>query len=94
MPTPRPRRLPAKTLSGRSLMVRLDDEPVIDMTTYAGKKLMAEMLDYADTLSRPPQDEGLESRESVLRRTESALVITDDNMVPEWRQVLRFHEAY
>ena len=73
---------------------RLDDEPVIDMSTDAGKRLMADMLDYADTLSRPPEDEGLESRESVLRRTQSALVITDDNMVPEWREVLRFHEAF
>jgi hypothetical protein len=55
---------------------------------------MAEMLDYADTLTRPPEDEGLESRDSVLRRTRSALLITDDNMVPEWKEVFRFHEAF
>jgi spermidine synthase len=73
---------------------RLDDELVIDRSTESGRKLMADMLDYADTLSQPPDEEGLESRESVLRRTQSALVITDDNMIPEWRQVFRFHEAY
>jgi hypothetical protein len=55
---------------------------------------MRDMLEYADTLEKPPEEEGLESRESILRRTASATVITDDNMVPEWRKVLRFHEAY
>jgi hypothetical protein len=73
---------------------RLDGEPVVDLETEAGKKLMAEMGDYADTIHRPPQAEGLETRESMLNRTQSALLITDDNMVPEWRQVLRFHEAF
>jgi spermidine synthase len=73
---------------------RLDGEPVVDLDTDAGKTLMSDMLDYGDTLSRPPEDEGLESRESILARTQSALVITDDNMVTEWRQVLRFHEAF
>jgi hypothetical protein len=71
---------------------RLDGEPVIDLGTPAGKQLMSEMIDYADTLSRPPQEEGLETRESVLRRTQSAMLITDDNMAAEWRQVLRFQE--
>jgi hypothetical protein len=73
---------------------RIDDEPVIDTSTDAGRRLLVEMLEYGDTLTRPPEDEGLESRESVLRRTQSALLITDDNMIPEWKEVLRFHEAY
>ena len=73
---------------------RLDGERVVDLTTDAGKTLMTDMIDYADTLSRPPEDEGLESRESILRRTQSAQVITDDNMVTEWAQVFRFHEAF
>jgi spermidine synthase len=72
---------------------RLDGEPVVDTRTDKGKKLMDEMLDYGDTLTRTPEEEGLESRESILRRTQSALVITDDNMIPEWRKVLRFHDA-
>lgn len=73
---------------------RLDGEPVIDLTSSVGQTLMTEMLDYGDTLSRPPEEEGLESRESVLRRTQTARVITDDNMVPEWKEVFRFHEAF
>lgn len=72
---------------------RLDGEPVVNMGTQQGQALMTDLLAYADTLSRPPEEEGLESRESVLERTKSALVITDDNMVTEWRQLLRFHDA-
>jgi spermidine synthase len=76
------------------LAYRLDGEPVVDTSTPQGERLMRDMLEYADTLEKPPEEEGLESRESILRRTASATVITDDNMVPEWRKVLRFHEAY
>ena len=47
---------------------------------------------YADTISGPPEAEGLESRENILQRTKSALVITDDNMIPEWRTIFRFHD--
>ncbi len=72
---------------------RLDGEPVVDLSKESGRKLMDEMMEYGDTLTKPPDTEGLESRESVLRGVEGALVITDDNMVPEWRKVLRFHEA-
>ena len=36
--------------------------------------------------------EGLESRESVLARTQLASVITDDNMAAEWRKVLRLQD--
>lgn len=73
---------------------RLDGEPVIDLQTEVGRTLMTEMLDYGDTLSRPPEEEGLESRDSVLRRTQTASLITDDNMIPEWRKIFRFHDAF
>ncbi|MBS2019601.1 MAG: hypothetical protein JST00_42460 [Deltaproteobacteria bacterium] len=73
---------------------RLDGEPVIDLEKPSGRQLLAEMLDYADSIHRPPDDEGLESRESMLKKVAAAAVITDDNMVPEWRQVLRFPEAF
>lgn len=73
---------------------RLDGEAVVDTSTDAGQTLMSDLLAYADTLSMPPEDEGLESRESVLRRTASSLVITDDNMVTEWQQIFRFKEAF
>ena len=47
---------------------------------------------YADSIDEEPTDQGLESRASVMAKTASALVVTDDNMVPEWREVLRFQE--
>jgi spermidine synthase len=67
-------------------------EPAIDRNTDDGKKFFDEMLEYADGIHRPPTDDGLESRESVLARTAGATVVTDDNMVAEWREVLRFQE--
>ena len=52
-----------------------------------------DLLAYADSIDvRPPLDHGLERRESVLERTQAAFVVTDDNMAPEWREVLRFQE--
>ena len=35
----------------------------VDTTTEAGAKLMGEMMEYADTLALPPDDEGLETRD-------------------------------
>ncbi len=78
----------AKTLAG----YRIYGEPAIDRTTEDGEKFFQEMMEYADSIEKPPEDEGLESRESVMSRVQAALVVTDDNMVPEWRQVLRFQE--
>jgi hypothetical protein len=45
-------------------------------------------------VNEPPNDEGLEARDSILARASAAgaRVITDDNMVPEWRKVLRFQD--
>lgn len=71
---------------------RIDGEPAVERGSEDGQKLMAELLDWADTISAPPRDDGLESRESVLVRTRAALLVTDDNMVPEWREVLRFQD--
>ena len=71
---------------------RLDGEPVVDTSTEQGSKVMDDLMAYADTISGPPEAEGLESRENILQRTKSALVITDDNMIPEWRTIFRFHD--
>jgi spermidine synthase len=68
----------------------LDGSPAIDRSTENGQKLYEELLAYADTINEPPNDRGLESRDSVLARTKDARLITDDNMVPEWRKLLRF----
>jgi spermidine synthase len=69
-----------------------DGRPAIDRSDKDGAKFFAELVDYADTINGEPTDEGLESRASVALRTASAVVVTDDNMVPEWREVLRFQE--
>ena len=71
---------------------RIDGEPAVDRSDEEGQKLMAELLEWADTLQAPPVESGLESRESVLARTQAALLVTDDNMVPEWQKVLRFQD--
>lgn len=69
-------------------------ERQIDTSTEDGKKTYEELLAYADTLRGDPEDHGLESRDRLLARPEiqAARVVTDDNMVPEWREVLRFQD--
>lgn len=67
-----------------------DGKPAIDRSTEDGQKFYDELVTYADLIHQPPQDEGLEARESVLARTQAAAIVSDDNMVPEWRQVIRF----
>ncbi len=66
----------------------------IDTGTEEGRKIYEDLLSYADTLQAEPEDSGLESRARLLARPEisAARVVTDDNMVPEWREVLRFQE--
>jgi spermidine synthase len=66
--------------------------PAIDRSTEDGQKFFDDLLKYPDTIHAPPESEGLESRESVLARTQLASVITDDNMAAEWRKVLRLQD--
>ena len=70
-----------------------EGQPAIDRSTEDGRKFFDELLTYPDSIKAEPTDEGLESRESVLARTATATVVTDDNMVAEWREVLRFQDA-
>ncbi len=74
--------------------MKIDGEPIIPIENEDDQKFLDELVDYADTVNRPPTDDSLETRESFLARADAAgaLVITDDNMVPEWRQVLRFQD--
>lgn len=71
---------------------RIDGAPAIDLSTDLGRQTYDELVAYPDTLNAPPGEEGLESRESVLARTRTAMIVTDDNMLPEWQKVLRFPE--
>lgn len=78
----------AKTLTSTSI----DGEPAIDPAVEEDRALFTELMAFADTITAPPSEEGLESRDSVLARTRHAVVVTDDNMFAEWRQALRFQE--
>lgn len=69
-----------------------DGRPAIDRSTEDGQKFFDDLVKYADSIHGEPYNEGLESRDRVLARTASAKIVTDDNMVPEWRAVLRFQE--
>jgi spermidine synthase len=64
--------------------------PEIDRSTEDGQKFYDEIVAYADTLHQPPDSEGLEAKETILERVKGAKIVTDDNMVPEWEEVLRF----
>ncbi len=69
----------------------IDGKPCIDTTTEGGQKLLDELSVIPDSIrATPPAEWGLESRESILARTEGATIVTDDNMVIEFRKPLRF----
>jgi len=72
--------------------MRVDGEPVIELRDEEDQRFFDDLMAYPESVDQPPNDDGLEKRESVLARASAAggLVITDDNMVPEWRKVLRF----
>jgi spermidine synthase len=61
---------------------------VVDPTRPEDVTRLAELQDFPLTVRRSPTGMGLESRESVLARIPGARVITDDNMLPEWRTLL------
>jgi spermidine synthase len=69
-----------------------DGVPAIDRSTEDGRRLFDDLVTFADTIDAPPTAEGLESRDSVLARTQLASVITDDNMAAEWRKVFRLQD--
>ncbi len=65
----------------------IDGKPAFDLGTEKGKAAYEESLarGRANAATSP-----FESRSSVLARTAAAGLVTDDNMLPEWREVLRF----
>ncbi len=70
---------------------RVEGDPVIDTSTEAGRTLMAKLMKLPASLYwDPPSEWGMESRDSVLRRTAHARIVTDDNMAPEFYRPLRF----
>jgi spermidine synthase len=64
---------------------QIDGQPTLDSTLVTDRQRRDEVLSLAQTLSAPPISYGLESREHVLAHVPAARVITDDNMISEWR---------
>ena len=55
-------------------------KPPVDPTTLDYRELLESLLAYGD----------LEGREALLGRTGRAGIVTDDNMLPEFREPLRY----
>jgi spermidine synthase len=63
--------------------MRIDGRPILDLSRSDHQKIYDDLLGFND----------MEYRPSILERTEKvAKVITDDNMVVEWREPLRYPE--
>jgi hypothetical protein len=61
-----------------------DGNPVLDLGREDQRTLYDELCTFND----------IEPRDSILDRTKDATVITDDNMVTEWREPLRYPELH
>ena len=65
---------------------KLDGKPVLDLSKPEAVKRLHEILEYVDTLPGIPVNyERMETREALLERTKALTIVTDDNMVTEWR---------
>ena len=65
---------------------RLEGKPALDLSLALARKRLDEILAYVDTLPGTPVNyERMETREILLKRTEALQIVTDDNMVTEWR---------
>lgn len=61
--------------------MRIDDKPILALEDPEQRKTFDDLLGYID----------LEYRPTILERTrKEGVVITDDNMVVEWREPLRY----
>ncbi|MBE7482191.1 MAG: fused MFS/spermidine synthase [Polyangiaceae bacterium] len=60
--------------------LRIEGRPVIDVARDDDRELLESLLAYGD----------LEGREALLGRTGRAGIVTDDNMLPEFREPLRY----
>jgi hypothetical protein len=68
----------------------LENTPILNMALEGDRKVLSEFLENADTLpGNSYVDDGMETRENILRRTSGKQIVTDDNMATEWRQVIR-----
>jgi spermidine synthase len=63
----------------------LDGEKIFDLSKKEDKAALDTLVDFADSVNRPPESYGLENRESLMTAVSDGTVITDDNMACEWR---------
>jgi len=67
--------------------VNLGGRTMLDTTRAEDRARLKQLLALPASLNEPPRRNGWETRESVLRRLLGrGQVITDDNMLPEWRR--------
>lgn len=74
----------------------VDGRPILDMSLPGAQERLDSLIAFGASQARredPGAPNRLEWRESLLARLGSASVITDDNMVQEWRQPLVFPAA-
>jgi SAM-dependent methyltransferase len=65
----------------------LEGKPIFNLADAEDRKILDDVLALADTLPGSTYiTRGMESRDSILRRTRGVPIITDDNMVTEWRE--------
>ncbi len=66
---------------------RLEGRPMFDFSKPEDAQLFADLMHWPDTIASAKYiSEGMETRENLLRRTMRLGIVTDDNMLVEWRQ--------
>jgi len=69
---------------------RIEGRPVFDLTDAFHRRRLDELVALADAEGKPGEERAFEDGESLAARTAGATVVTDDNMVCEWRPYRRF----
>jgi spermidine synthase len=64
---------------------RIDGHPVLDSAHQLDRSRLDSLVIFASSIDRAPEPGGLETRERMLSHLTTAGIITDDNMLPEWR---------
>ncbi len=69
---------------------RINGRAVFDLNTMVARRAFDSLMKLPRSIHERPSPRGLESRASVLSRIPRARVITDDNMLPEWRTLILY----
>jgi spermidine synthase len=65
----------------------IDGRPVFDSANSQSQAVLERYAQLADSLGKPPAENGLEDSSSMRQRIRNPLIITDDNMGWEWREI-------